>query len=105
MVAEAIEWEYLGEVTGTCGAVFGNVRDERITDERIRGFDWTRKGRMRKLSYEWLANLREIVVDSERCPLTFAEFVNEEYLRDRDGTGSTRSLTVRTIPSMSSAMS
>lgn len=43
------------------------------------------KGRMRKLSYEWLANLREIVIDSERCPLTFAEFVNKEYLRDRDG--------------------
>ena len=33
-----------------------------------------RKGRMRKLSYEWLANLREIVIDSERCPLTFSEF-------------------------------
>ena len=32
---------------------------------------------MRKLSYEWL--------DSERYPLTFAEFVNKEYLRDRDG--------------------
>ncbi len=44
-----------------------------------------RKGRMRKLSYEWLANLREIVIDSERCPLTFTEFVNKEYLRDRDG--------------------
>ena len=43
------------------------------------------KGRMRKLSYEWLANLREIVIDSERCSLTFAEFVNKEYLRDRDG--------------------
>ncbi|MDO4851517.1 MAG: hypothetical protein Q4A93_06650 [Actinomycetota bacterium] len=175
----AWRWEYLGEVTGTGGAVFGNVRDERITDERIRGFDRTRngidwgwfpdpwrfvrcgwepearrllvfeehtankmgpedtgrivlesltyaddpgeepyfhdeliwcddtpdgkvqmntyrrdlgirarparKGRMRKLSYEWLANLREIVIDSERCPLTFAEFVNKEYLRDRDG--------------------
>lgn len=40
---------------------------------------------MRKLSYEWLANLREIVIDSERCPLAFSEFVNKEYLRDRDG--------------------
>lgn len=44
-----------------------------------------RKGRMRKLSYEWLANLREIVIDSERCPLILAEFVNKEYLRGRDG--------------------
>ena len=25
------------------------------------------------------------VIDSERCPLTFAEFVKKEYLRDRDG--------------------
>ena len=25
------------------------------------------------------------MIDSERCPLTFAEFVNKEYLRDRDG--------------------
>lgn len=44
-----------------------------------------RKGQMRKLSYEWLANLREIVIDPERCPLTLAEFTNKEYLHDRDG--------------------
>jgi phage terminase large subunit len=44
-----------------------------------------RKGRMRKLSYEWLANLREIVIDSERCLLTYAELVNKAYLRDREG--------------------
>ena len=175
----AWRWEYLGEVTGSGGAVFDNVRDERITDGRIRGLervrngvDWgwfpdpwrfvrcgwepaarrllvfeertankmgpeatgqivadaltyadeagdapyfhnelvwcddtpdakvqmnvyrrdlgirarpARKGRMRKLSYEWLANLREIVIDSARCPLTYAEFVNKEYLQDRDG--------------------
>ena len=44
-----------------------------------------RKGRMRKLSYEWLAGLREIVIDPARCPLTFAEFTLKEYMRDRDG--------------------
>lgn len=175
----AWRWEYLGEVTGTGGAVFSNVRAERVSDERVRGFelvrngiDWgwfpdpwrfvrmgwepaarrlvifeehtanrtgpdetgrvvlealtyadepggepyyhdelvwcddtpdakvqmsvyrrdlgirarpARKGRMRKLSYEWLANLREIVIDPERCPLTLAEFEQKEYLRDRDG--------------------
>ena len=175
----AWRWEYLGEVTGTGGAVFGNGRDERLTDERIRGFerrrngvDWgwfpdpwrfvrcgwepgarrllvfeersatrtmpeetgrmvaealtyadepgeeayfhdeiiwcddtpdgkvqmstyrrecglrarpARKARMRKLSYEWLAGLREIVIDAERCPLTYAEFTLKEYLRGRDG--------------------
>lgn len=44
-----------------------------------------RKGRMRKLSYEWLAGLREIVIDPARCPLTFEEFAMKEYERDRDG--------------------
>ncbi len=40
---------------------------------------------MRKPSYGWLANLREIVTDSERCPPTFAESVNKAYPRDCDG--------------------
>ena len=44
-----------------------------------------RKARMRRLSYEWLAGLREIVIDSTRCPLTFAEFTLKEFERDRDG--------------------
>lgn len=44
-----------------------------------------RKGRMRRLSYEWLAGLREIVIDPVRCPLTLEEFSTKEYLRDRDG--------------------
>ncbi|EHF02191.1 phage terminase large subunit [Olsenella sp. oral taxon 809 str. F0356] len=46
----------------------------------------SRKARMRKLSYEWLAGLREIVIDPVRCPLTFEEFILKEYLRDRDST-------------------
>lgn len=177
---QAWRWEYLGEVTGTGGAVFGNVRAERLTDERVRGLsrlrvglDWgwwpdpwrlvlcgwepearrlvvfgersanrktpdetarivlealtwaeepggepfyhdetvwvddtpdgkvqtrtyrrdfgikarpARKGRMRRLSYEWLAGLREIVVDPVRCPLTYEELTRKEYARDRDGT-------------------
>ncbi len=33
-----------------------------------------RKGRMRRLPYEWLAGLREIVIDSRRRPLIFAVF-------------------------------
>lgn len=45
-----------------------------------------RKARMRRLSYDWLAGLREICIDAERCPLTYAEFTCKEYLRDRDGT-------------------
>ena len=31
--------------------------------------------------YEWLAGLREMVIDSERCPLTFAKFTLKEYMR------------------------
>ena len=41
---------------------------------------------MRRFSYEWLAGLREIVIDPVRCPLTLEEFRLKEYTRDRDGT-------------------
>ena len=44
-----------------------------------------RKARMRRLSYDWLAGLREIVIDSERCPLTFSEFTLKEFERDKEG--------------------
>lgn len=43
------------------------------------------KGNMRKPSYEWLAGLREIAIDPDRCPLTFQEFSLCEYERDRGG--------------------
>ncbi|HJG36403.1 PBSX family phage terminase large subunit [Enorma phocaeensis] len=174
------KWEYLGEVTGTGGNVFTNIRDERLSLTCIRNFertrngvDWgwfpdpwrfvrcawepsarrllifedhsanrktpvetaqvlldamtfadeegeapyfhneliwaddtpdgkqqmavyrrdfhirirpARKARMRKLSYEWLAGLREIVIDPVRCPRTYEEFTLKEYLRNSDGT-------------------
>lgn len=44
-----------------------------------------RKGDMRKNSYIWLAGLREIVIDPERCPLTYEEFALCEYMKDKDG--------------------
>ena len=172
--------EYLGEVTGTGGSVFGNVVGRRLTDAQCRGFsrtrngvDWgwfpdpwrfvrcgwvpgerrlflfqelsanrktpqetgaiaaealtyadepggdpdlhdeliwaddtpdgkqsmavwrrelglrvrpARKSNMRWLSYEWLAGLREIVIDPVRCPLAYEEFRLKEFERDRDGT-------------------
>lgn len=43
------------------------------------------KGGMRKASYEWLAGLREIVIDPRRTPLAYEEFRLCEYARDRDG--------------------
>lgn len=44
-----------------------------------------KKGNMRKLSYEWLASLREIVIDPNRCPLTYEEFALCEYEKDKEG--------------------
>ena len=44
-----------------------------------------RKARMRRLSYEWLDGLREIVIDSNRCPLAFSEFTLKEFERDKEG--------------------
>lgn len=45
-----------------------------------------RKSNMRRLLYEWLAGLREIVIDPVRCPLAYEEFRLKEFERDRDGT-------------------
>lgn len=39
---------------------------------------------MRRLSYEWLAGLREICIDLKRAPLAYEELRLKEY--DRDGT-------------------
>lgn len=44
-----------------------------------------KKGNARKLSYEWLAGLREIVIDPKRTPLTYEEFALCEYAKDRNG--------------------
>ena len=44
-----------------------------------------RKARMRRLSYTWLAWLREIVIDSQRCPLTFPEHTLKEFERNKEG--------------------
>ena len=44
-----------------------------------------RKSNMRRLSYEWLAGLREICIDPVRAPLAYEEFRLKEYLRDKDG--------------------
>lgn len=40
---------------------------------------------MRRLSFEWLAGLREIVIDPNKCPLTFSEFTWKEFERDKEG--------------------
>jgi len=40
----AYNHEYLGEITGTGGAIFGNLTSRTITDEEIKGFSNLRKG-------------------------------------------------------------
>lgn len=45
-----------------------------------------RKSNMRRLSYEWLAGLRETCIDLVRAPLVYEEFRLKEYMRDKDGT-------------------
>ena len=43
------------------------------------------KGNMRKASYRWLSQLREIVIDPKHCPLTYRELKLCEYAKDREG--------------------
>lgn len=43
------------------------------------------KTRMRRLSYGWLARLREIVIDPNSCPPTFSELTLKEFEKDNKG--------------------
>ena len=62
-----------------------NPGDIRVyADEGIRAYN-AEKGNMRHASYLFLAGLREIWIDPERCPLTWREFSLCEYAKDRDG--------------------
>lgn len=38
----------------------------------------------REYSFKWLQSLREIIIDSVRCPVAAEEFLNYEYERDKD---------------------
>ena len=39
----------------------------------------------RDYSYKWLQSLSSIVIDNERCPVAAKEFLDKEYLRDKEG--------------------
>lgn len=43
------------------------------------------KGNMRRVSYQWLSGLREIVIDPVRAPHAFEEFTLCEFARDKQG--------------------
>ena len=43
-----------------------------------------RKGNMRDLSYQWLAGLREIIIDPNRCPEALKEFRLKEFAKNKN---------------------
>ncbi|WP_317619383.1 terminase large subunit [Apilactobacillus apisilvae] len=43
------------------------------------------KGASRRQGFKWLQDLREIVIDPERCPNSAREFTTYELERDKDG--------------------
>lgn len=67
-------WEFLGEVTGTGGTVFENLREVRLTDAEIRTFDNPRNGvdwgwfpdPWRFVRCEWQPGRRRLVIFDER---------------------------------------
>ena len=67
-------WEFMGEITGTGGSVFENVRDVRLSDDEIRAFDNPRNGvdwgwfpdPWRFVRCEWQPGRRRLVVFDER---------------------------------------
>ena len=62
----------------------GKVQMRTYRDEGVKARP-ARKGGMRTLSYQWLAGLREIVIDPRRCPHAYEEFMLKEYGKDKDG--------------------
>ena len=67
-------WEFLGEITGTGGTVFENLRQVTLTDEEIRAFDRPRNGvdwgwfpdPWRFVRCEWQPGRRRLVIFDER---------------------------------------
>lgn len=67
-------WEFLGEITGTGGSVFENLRKVTLTDEEIRAFDNPRNGvdwgwfpdPWRFVRCEWQPGRRRLVIFDER---------------------------------------
>lgn len=67
-------WEFLGEITGTGGTVFENLKRVRLTDEEIRSFDNPRNGvdwgwfpdPWRFVRCEWQPGRRRLVIFDER---------------------------------------
>ena len=54
-----------------------------------------RKSNMRRLSYEWLAGLREICIDPERAPLAYEERSTTATVTGRGWTTSRTAMTTR----------
>jgi len=93
-------WEFLGEITGTGGTVFENLRKVTLTDEEIATFDNPRNGidwgwfpdPWRLVRCEWQPGRRRLVIFDERSankrtPAETAE-ITRQALTYSDGRGS-----------------
>lgn len=71
---QAWRWEYLGEITGTGGAIFDNVHEAKLSDSRIRTFQRIRNGvdwgwfpdPWRFVRCAWEPNARRLLVFEEQ---------------------------------------
>jgi len=66
----------------------GGEGPKSIDDFRARGFNM--RGAIKgpgsvEYSMKWLASLKSIIIDGNRCPYAAKEFVDYEYERDKDG--------------------
>ena len=110
---KAWRWKYLGEIVGTGGAVFDNIREERLVDDRIRSFERVRNGvdwgwfpdPWRFVRCGWEPNARRLLVFEEHSanrmmPAETGRIVVDSltFVDERDGgpTSTTRSCTATT---------
>ena len=95
-------WEFLGEITGTGGSVFENLKKVYLTDEEIRTFDNPRNGvdwgwfpdPWRFVRCEWQPGQRRLVIFDERSankktPAETAQIVKEALTWADSPQGST----------------
>ena len=84
-VAEVLKNDFkIGDEIVTCDS----AENKSIAD--LRAFGISARGAEKgagsvAYSMKWLSSLKEIVIDSKRCPNAAMEFTHYEYMRDKDG--------------------
>lgn len=81
--------EYIREDVGTDYTITADSAEQKtINDFKDLGFNMhpAKKGpNSVHLGIKWLQGLTEIVIDSRRCPLTYQEFRDYEFEKDKEG--------------------